>query len=153
MTDLMDKNQNSEFTEEEYYFISGFLIEAGSDTTRISISMALAGARAFPEWVERTQKQLDSVCGSQAKRLPEFSDMDSLPLAKAAIKESLRWKPAFSATGLSHALIKDDTFESFTFRAGTAVTFNSWVISHLDYEDPERFLDQDLDTPTKGYPS
>jgi cytochrome P450 len=37
------------------------------------------------------QKQLDEVVGND--RLPEFSDLDSLPYIHAIVKELMRWKP------------------------------------------------------------
>ncbi|SCO22925.1 related to cytochrome P450 [Fusarium fujikuroi] len=156
MTEFLERNTNGEFTEEESYWMAGTLIEAGSDTTRITLILILAAAVMYPDWVGRTQRQLDSVCGYKAERLPTFDDMAKLPLVKGVIKEGLRWKPSIVETGVPHALTKDDTFDGYRIAAGTVVTFNSWAISHLDYEEPERFyperfLDDDLDVPTKGH--
>lgn len=67
-------------------------MEAGSDTTRMSMNQVIAGAALFPDWVGRARRELDAVCGTNAERLPDFEDLDSLPLIKAAVKESLRWK-------------------------------------------------------------
>ncbi|KAL6401372.1 hypothetical protein AUP68_15241 [Ilyonectria robusta] len=155
MTELLDSNKD-DFEAEECYYICGTLIEAGSDTTRLTLNVALAAAVLQPDWVERTRKQLDEVCGANAERLPNFSDMDQLPLIKGVAKESLRWKPAIAETGIPHALTKDDEFEGYKLPAGAVVTYNHWAISHLDYEDPERFyperfLDEDLNAPTKGH--
>lgn len=68
------------------------MMEAGSDTTRMTMNQVIAGAALFPDWVERARKELDAVCGPNAERLPDFADLDSLPLIKAAVKESLRWR-------------------------------------------------------------
>ncbi|KAK7585721.1 hypothetical protein V3481_012007 [Fusarium oxysporum f. sp. vasinfectum] len=156
MTEFLDNNNDGEFSTEDCYFMGGTLIEAGSDTTRVTLMEILAAAVLYPDWVERTLEQLDSVCGSKAERLPDFGDMPQLPMIKGIIKESLRWKPAISETGIPHSLIKDDTFDGYKIAAGTVVTYNHWAISHLDYKDPERFyperfLDGDLDIPTKGH--
>ncbi|KAG4284981.1 hypothetical protein FPRO06_06241 [Fusarium proliferatum] len=153
---FLERNTNGEFTEEESYWMAGTLIEAGSDTTRITLILILAAAVMYPDWVGRTQRQLDSVCGYKAERLPTFDDMAKLPLVKGVIKEGLRWKSSIVETGVPHALTKDDTFDGYRIAAGTVVTYNSWAISHLDYEEPERFyperfLDDDLDVPTKGH--
>ncbi|PNP74826.1 hypothetical protein FNYG_11840 [Fusarium nygamai] len=156
MTEFLERNTNGNFTEEEIYWMSGTLIEAGSDTTRITLLVMLAAAALYPDWLGRTQKQLDSVCGYNAERLPTFDDMKKLPLVKGVIKEAMRWKPSIVETGVPHALTKDDSFDGYHIAAGTVVTFNSWAIAHLDYEEPERFyperfLDDDLDVPTKGH--
>ncbi|KAF5574468.1 cytochrome P450 monooxygenase [Fusarium subglutinans] len=134
MTELLDMNTDGEFSTEDCYFIGGTLIEAGSDTTRVTLMEILAAAVLYPDWVERALQQLDSVCGSNAERIPNFGDMPKLPLIKAIVKESMRWK----------------------LPQGTVVTINHWAISHLDHGEPERFyperfLDEDLDVPTKGH--
>ncbi|KAF4435967.1 cytochrome p450 [Fusarium acutatum] len=156
MTEFLDRNTKGEFTEEETYFMAGTLIEAGSDTTRTTLMVMMAAAVLYPDWVERVQKQLDSVCGYNAQRLPTFDDMTNLPLLKGVVKEALRWKPTTAETGVPHALTKDDSFDGYHIPAGTVVTYNSWAISHLDYEDPERFyperfLDEELEVPFRGH--
>ncbi|KAI6752560.1 hypothetical protein HG530_013929 [Fusarium avenaceum] len=156
MTEFLDNNKDGEFTTEDCYFMAGTLIEAGSDTTRVVLMEIIAAAVLYPDWVERAQQQLDSVCGSKAERLPGFDDLPQLPLIKGVMKEGLRWKPAIAETGIPHSLTKDDTFDGYKIAAGTVITYSHWAISHLDYENPERFyperfLDDDLDMPTKGH--
>lgn len=91
-SELLDSGAQVEFTRDQLLYILGTLMEAGSDTTRMSMNQVIAGATLFPDWVERARKELDAVCGPNAERLPSFADLDSLPLIKAAVKESLRWK-------------------------------------------------------------
>ncbi|KAF5227008.1 hypothetical protein FANTH_14906, partial [Fusarium anthophilum] len=156
MTEFLDRNTKGEFTEEETYFMAGTLIEAGSDTTRTTLMVMMAAAVLYPDWVERVQKQLDSICGYKAERLPTFNDMAKLPLLKGVVKEALRWKPTTAETGVPHALTKDDSFNGYRIAAGTVITYNSWAISHLDYDDPERFyperfVNKELEVPFKGH--
>lgn len=47
----------------------------------------------FPDVQCRAHQELDRVVGS--KRLPEFSDQESLPYITAVVKELLRWAPPF----------------------------------------------------------
>jgi len=61
-------------------------------------------------------------------------------------------------TGIPHALIKDDEFEGYRLPAGTVVTWNHWAISNsaTEYDSPdrfwpERFINDDLDSPAKGH--
>ncbi|KAF5548886.1 cytochrome p450 [Fusarium mexicanum] len=119
MTKFLDMNTDGEFSTEDCYFIGGTLIEAGSDTTRVTLMEILAAAVLYPDWVEGALQQLDSVCGSKAERLPDFGDMPKLTLIKAIVKESMRWKPAIGETGIPHSLIKDDTFDGYKIAAGT----------------------------------
>jgi len=70
--------------------VAGSLLEAGSDTTRVSLGQMIAGAATYPDWVERAREQLDAVCGKNAERLPQWSDYDNLPYIEAVVKESFR---------------------------------------------------------------
>ncbi|PCD26107.1 hypothetical protein AU210_012539 [Fusarium oxysporum f. sp. radicis-cucumerinum] len=157
MTELR-KDEESQFTRDEITFIAVTLLEAGSDTTRITMVSAIAAAAMYPDWVRRAREQLDEVCGKNAERLPTFEDMERLPYIQAVAKEATRWRPSNTQTGLPHALIKDDEFEGYRFPAGTVVTWNHWGISNdqKEYDDPmrfrpERFLDDDLSNPRKGH--
>ncbi|KAJ5801987.1 uncharacterized protein N7503_004437 [Penicillium pulvis] len=159
MTKLLESSAEKEnFTTEELAYIAGTLIEAGTDTTRTSVLELVAGTAMYPEWIPRARAELDSVCGHNADRLPEFDDRDRLPMIKAAIKESVRWRPSTAQTGVPHALTTDDEFEGYHIPAGTTVTWNHWAISHSETEYknaeqfyPDRFLDEDLDDIVKGH--
>ncbi|KAJ0106890.1 Cytochrome P450-like protein 60 [Diaporthe amygdali] len=157
-SELLDSGAKAEFTRDQLLYILGTLMEAGSDTTRMTMNQVIAGAALFPDWVERARKELDAVCGPSAERLPNFGDLDSLPLIKAAVKESLRWKPSIAETGIPHAITEDDEFEGYHIPAGTVVTYNNWGIANdpVEYDQPERFwperfLDEDIDKFLKGH--
>ena len=92
MSEFIKLGKDKDFDPATMYFIGGTLMEAGSDTTRQSLTQVVAGAALFPDWVERAREQLDEVCGYHADRLPTMEDAAKLPLVRAALKESLRWK-------------------------------------------------------------
>ncbi|KEF62901.1 uncharacterized protein A1O9_00875 [Exophiala aquamarina CBS 119918] len=156
MSQLIRSGKDKEFTRDQLLFMAGTLIEAGTDTTRISLNQLAAGSALFPDWIERARKELDAVCGSNAERLPVPEDAPSLPLIRAAAKESLRWNPSLGE--IAHSLTQDDSYEGYHFPAGTNVTWNHWAIAMdpNEYPEPERFypdrfLNEDLDKPTKGH--
>lgn len=155
----MDGSSKKEFqlTETEKLMIYSTLLEAGSDTSRSAITQMIAGAAAFPEWQRTARAHLDEVCGSNAERLPSFADRERLPYISAVVKETLRWRP-FIQTGVPRELTQDDTYEGYSFPAGTLFTWNAYALSlnDNDYEDavrfmPERFLNKDLNNPLKGH--
>ena len=66
--------ETAKLGETQTLFALGSLMEAGSDTSRMTISQILAAAATDNRWVKKAQNLLDQVCGSNAERLPEFSD-------------------------------------------------------------------------------
>lgn len=49
--------------------------------------MAMA---VHPEWMVNCQEEVDKVCG---ERLPTLDDAPNLPVIRACIKETMRWRP------------------------------------------------------------
>jgi cytochrome P450 len=156
--DFLKLSKNEGFDETQTLFVLGTMMEAGSDTTRVSIGQIIAGASTYPDWVKRARTQLDAVCGSNAERLPGWGDLDALPYITAVVKEGFRWRPNIAEIGAPTSLIKDDEYEGYKFPAGTIFTWNAWAIAldPKEYADPERFypdrfLNDDLNHPLKGH--
>ena len=120
-------------------FALGSLMEAGSDTSRMTLSQIIAAAATDSRWVKNAQAEIDSVCG-YGDRLPSFSDRKNLPYLSAVAKEGFRWRP-FAEIGVPHLLTVDDEFEGYRFPKNTVFTWNSWALalSEEEYEDPTRF--------------
>ncbi|KAK7704009.1 hypothetical protein SLS57_010663 [Botryosphaeria dothidea] len=156
--DFLQTKEAAEFGETQTLFVLGTLMEAGTDTSRLTVIDIIAGAATYPDWVERARKQLDAVCGANAERLPGWDDRDSLPYITAVVKEGFRWRPNIAEMGVPTALIKDDEYEGYRFPAGTVFTWNAWALA-LDSEEypeperfwPDRFLNEDLNNPMKGH--
>lgn len=45
----------------------------------------------YPDIQKKAQDEIDRFVGSS--RLPDYSDMDSLPYTEAVVRELLRWNP------------------------------------------------------------
>lgn len=127
------------------------MVEAGSDTTRNQNNVIVAAAATDPRWLRRVQAELDSICGSNAERLPTWSDRDKLPLIQGVIKESMRWRPNLTAAGLPHVSTEDIEYEGYLFEKGTVFSWNNWhlSLSEKEHEDPltfkpERFVNEHL---------
>ena len=91
----------------------------------------------YPDIQKKAQAEVDKVVGSS--RMPEVSDMDSLPYVTALIKEvarspffphcefvyltHFRWRPV-APTGFPHALIQDDTYNGYFLPKGATVYAN-----------------------------
>ncbi|KAK5265692.1 hypothetical protein LTR99_008830 [Exophiala xenobiotica] len=154
--DFLKETEKSNMDDDQKLFALGSLLEAGSDTSRMTMSQLIAAAVLQPDWVERAREQLDRVCGD-AKRLPRFEDKPNLPFITAAVKEGFRWYP-FGPIGVPHMMSQDDEYEGYKLPAGTMVTWNMHHLSRSpdEFEDPERFwperfMNDDLNNPLKGH--
>ena len=154
--DFLKETEKSNMDDDQKLFALGSLLEAGSDTSRMTMSQLIAAAVLQPDWVERAREQLDRVCGD-AQRLPRFEDKPNLPFITAAVKEGFRWYP-FGPIGVPHMMSQDDEYEGYKLPAGTMVTWNMHHLSRSpdEYQDPERFwperfMDDDLNNPLKGH--
>lgn len=157
-TDFLETKEAKNMTKVQKMFLLGTLIEAGSDTSRVTIGQIIAGAATYPDWVARARAQLDEVCGYNAERLPQFDDRPRLNYISAVAKEGFRWRPNIAEIGAPTMLIKDDEYEGYRFPTGTVFTWNAWAIAlnPNEYEDPERFwperfLNGEEELATKGH--
>lgn len=156
-TRFLKAPETKNYGQTQTYFALGSLMEAGSDTSRMTISQVMAAAVLDRRWVDTARQALDRVCGPNGERLPTIDDRISLPYITASVKEAFRWRP-FAEIGVPHLLIQDDEYEGYKFPAGTLFTWNATAIA-LDpneYEQPERFwperfLNDDVDHVLKGH--
>ncbi|CAL1701255.1 unnamed protein product [Somion occarium] len=117
----------------------GVAYAAGFDTTTAAGQGFILGMAMNPEFQRKAQAELEAVVGP--KRLPDFSDYESLPCCRAIVLESMRWLPV-TPFAIPHKLIQDDEYNGYLIPKGTTVIPNSWAMLHNpeDYPDPERFL-------------
>lgn len=91
-TKFLEDPESEKLGETQRLFALGSLMEAGSDTSRMTLSQIIAAAATDGRWVKDAQQELDRVCG-RAARLPDFSDRTKLPYLSAVVKEGFRWRP------------------------------------------------------------
>ncbi|KEZ39155.1 hypothetical protein SAPIO_CDS10562 [Scedosporium apiospermum] len=94
------------FSDDAAGYMSGSLLEAGSDTTASTLYGFILALLVWPEVQRRAQEEIDRVVGPN--RLPTMDDWDNLFYVRCCMKESLRWMPTVHL-GVPHAALKDDT--------------------------------------------
>ncbi|OCT46111.1 25-hydroxyvitamin D-1 alpha hydroxylase [Cladophialophora carrionii] len=135
---FLEKQAEYHLSDDEGAYVLGTLFEAGAGTTAAAMMSFALCMCLHPEWQQKMHDEVDRVVGDG--RMPDYSDMPSLPTCRAVIKEVLRWRPV-TAGGVPHELVKDDVYNGFFFPAGTNIHPNQWAI-HRDpelYPDPETF--------------
>ncbi|KPI40314.1 Fumitremorgin C synthase [Cyphellophora attinorum] len=136
------------FSDDQAAYISGTLLEAGSDTTSSTLYAFVLAMLLYPEAQKIAQEEIDRVVG---ERLPTMEDQEELPFVRACMKETLRWMPTTILGAVPHAVTKDDEYLGYTIPKGAGVMNNVWAI-HMDpvrhpqprQYRPERYLHDTL---------
>lgn len=134
------------FSDDQAAYISGTLLEAGSDTTSSTLYAFVQAMLLFPEVQQKAQEEIDRVVGSD--RLPNMEDESDLQYVRACMKETLRWMPTTILGAVPHAVTQDDVYRGYLIPKGAGVMNNVWSI-HMDPGrhpnprkfDPERYAD------------
>ncbi|KAI1735255.1 cytochrome P450 [Xylaria scruposa] len=135
--DLIKIQEKEGFSDDIAAYISGALLQAGSETTATILIAFVKAMIMFPEVAKKAQAQLDSVCGD---RLPELDDEPELPYIRACCKECLRWMPGF-LLGIPHASTQDDEYLNYHIPKGSTIIINVWGVHHDSrrHPNPEKF--------------
>ena len=144
--DMARQQQIDGFSDAHAAYISGSLLEAGSDTTSNTLYGFVQAMVLFPSVQKRAQAELDRVVGPN--RLPNMDDEPNLQYIRGCVKESLRWMPTAIIGSIPHAVTKDDEYMGYHIPKGAAVMNNVYTI-HMDPErypnprafDPDRYKD------------
>ncbi|KAI1125417.1 cytochrome P450 [Nemania abortiva] len=136
-SDLVRAQDELKFSDGVAGYLSGTLLEAGSDTSASTLIGFIQALLIFPEVSKLAQAELDRVCGD---RIPDLNDLPDLPYIRGCIKESLRWMPT-AILGIPHATTRDDEYLGYHIPKGASVMLNVWAI-HNDpsrHPNPRRF--------------
>ncbi|KAI4151746.1 MAG: hypothetical protein LQ341_000851 [Variospora aurantia] len=118
-------------------YISGSILQAGSETTSSILVGFIQAMVIFPEVAKKAQDEIDRICGD---RLPDLNDVQDLPYTRACMKESLRWMPLVPL-GIPHATTQDDQYMGYRIPKKATIILNLWTL-HLDpkrYPNPREF--------------
>ncbi|KAK3700020.1 hypothetical protein LTR37_016180 [Vermiconidia calcicola] len=137
--DFLENQSEFNLTDDKGAYVVGTMFEAGSGTTSAAMMSFVLAMVLHPLWFRKVQEEVDSVCG--AERMPYLDDVRQLPIVRAVIKETLRWRPV-TAGGLPHMSTKDDVYEGLFIPANTVIHPNQWAIHREPelYPQPESYL-------------
>ncbi|ORY71931.1 cytochrome P450 [Pseudomassariella vexata] len=104
--DLLRLQKAEDFSDDVACYMSGSLLQAGSETTSAILIGFVQAMVLFPEVSKEAQAEIDRVCGD---RLPDLNDFPNLPYTRGCIKESLRWMSTV-ILGVPHAVTQDYSY-------------------------------------------
>jgi hypothetical protein len=120
--DLVNSQNREGFSDNLACYISGSLLEAGSDTTYSTLVGWMQAMLLFPGVAKQAREELDRVCG---ERFPTLEDESKLQYIRGCVKESMRWMPT-GILGVPHAAMCDDEYMGYRIPKGASVIWNVW---------------------------
>lgn len=127
-----------DLSDDQAGYMSGSLLEAGSDMTSSTLHGFIKAMVLFPEVQKRAQEDIDRIVGPD--RMPNMDDEPKLQYIRGCVKETLRWMPT-TILGVPHALMQDDEYMGYRIPKGAVVIANNYTI-HMDpsrHPEPRRF--------------
>ncbi|CAN9132042.1 unnamed protein product [Alternaria alternata] len=117
--------------------VIGMMALVGIFTVTGPIYYFLISMVHHPEWQVKCQDEIDRVCGNNP---PAVADLPNLPILRACIKETMRWKPTVP-TGVAHEAEADDWFQGYFIPKGTRILPLDWAFlrNPVKYPQPEEF--------------
>ncbi|KAF7302672.1 Cytochrome P450 [Mycena chlorophos] len=144
--ELIENREKNDMSDLEIAYTCGTPFGAGVETTAGSLASFMLACVAYgPSFIPKAQAELDAVVGPN--RMPDFSDLESLPYVRAIVNETLRWRPVAVLGGTPHKSTEDFVYDGMYIPAGSTIIANLWGI-HLNPADfpnphvfdPERFM-------------
>ncbi|KAK4039004.1 cytochrome P450 [Parachaetomium inaequale] len=115
--------QNAEgFSDDQASYITGTLLEAGSDTTSSTL------------YAFKAHEEIDRVIGPN--RMPTMDDERDLQYVRGIVEESLRWMATTILGVVPHAVTQDDWYEGYLCPKNVN---NVWAINMDSARHPRRF--------------
>ncbi|KAH8898394.1 cytochrome P450 [Thozetella sp. PMI_491] len=121
----------------EAMYVVGQMAIAGALTIGSPIQSYFLAMCHYPQWQKKLQEEIDTVLGG---RCPQWEDREKLPMLRAVVKETIRWRPPVP-TGIPHAIEKDDVYNGYFIPAGATIHALEWGITRDEtmYPDPDTF--------------
>ncbi|KAL0943476.1 Fumitremorgin C synthase 1 [Colletotrichum truncatum] len=155
-------NESLVQTEKEEDFAAcmlGFQCLVGVVTISGPMQFFLMCMALHPEWLQRCQDEIESVCGD---RMPTRDDFSKLPTVRACLKETLRWRSGVPL-GVPHQCENDSEFQGVKIEKGTIILACEWNLNRVsenytdpDHYRPDRYLNPEFPTyqePLSHYPN
>ncbi|KAF7377443.1 Cytochrome p450 [Mycena sanguinolenta] len=146
--ELVEKQKELELDREMLGYLSGVLIETGSETTSSYLQSLILALVAYPEVQKKAHEEIDRVVGQH--RMPRLGDLEHLPYVQAIALETHRFRP-MTPYGIPHYTLATEEYKGYVIPKGSTIFINAWGIFHdpgkiavssIDfqlYDDPENF--------------
>ncbi|KAJ7677832.1 cytochrome P450 [Mycena polygramma] len=137
--ELVERQEELGMDREMTGYLSGVLIEAGSETTAAYLQSLVLALIAYPEAQKKAHEEIDRVVGGN--RMPTLEDLDNMPYIRALILENHRFR-AVATLLIPHCTLAAEEYKGYVIPKGATIFVNAWGIFHDPelFDDPESFI-------------
>ncbi|KAK9770477.1 putative Cytochrome P450 [Seiridium cardinale] len=140
---LLRNQERDGYNQVELEYITGFLMEGGSDTTAGAFETFILAMASHPKIQKKAQAEVDRVFGTKGVEIGRVK-ADELPYLRACFLETIRWRPGFPLS-IPHATTQNDSYKGFSIPANTTILMNIWAVHH----DPDEYNEPDAFNPDR----
>ncbi|CAA3012143.1 cytochrome P450 81E8-like [Olea europaea subsp. europaea] len=147
----LQESQPEYYTDTIIKGIMTIMLNAGTDTSAVTIEWALSVLLNHPEKLERAKAEIDSLVGND--RLVDESDLPKLHYLQAIISETFRLFPAAPLL-VPHEASDNCKIQGYDIPRGTILLVNAWTL-HRDpnvWDDPTSFKPERFEVGEVGPP-
>jgi len=137
-------NPEKLFDDHEAAYTVGMLATVAIFTITGPLYSFLLAMVLHQDWQEKVREELDRVLGD---RMVELADTPDLPMLRAAIKETIRWRPPVPL-GVPRLVEEDDVYNGYFIPKGTivhavdlAIARDEKIYPDCNSYNPGRWLD------------
>ncbi|SPJ78586.1 related to cytochrome P450 oxidoreductase [Fusarium torulosum] len=148
---FIENRDEQDITDDEAGYAFETMIAAGVASPHNLLLTFLFLMMEYPEWQKKLQEQVDQVVGKD--RQPCFEDIPNLPVVRAVVKESIRYRTIKAELGIPHRLEVDDIYQGYFFPKNTvfhgnlgAILMDKQLYPDQQLFNPARWLEQDYPT-------
>lgn len=123
-------------SDEDLAWIAGGLVEAGSQTSTVTMNNLILFLAGNPEVQKRASDEVRKAVGDS--RMPQMGDIPNLPYTFACVKEILRLCPV-PPWSLRHFTDADVTYKDIVIPKGTAIVCNTAALHYDPVQFPDPF--------------
>ncbi|MCJ1401245.1 hypothetical protein MMC11_004457 [Xylographa trunciseda] len=128
--------QKQGISDELAAWVTSGLVEAGSETTSVTLNNLILRLAANPAIQEPANEEISRIVGDE--RCPSFEDMPHLPYVRACTKEIMRIAP-LPTFGIKHHTDADITYKGQVIPKNTVLIGNLHAINFDSARYPEPF--------------
>ncbi|KAJ7916803.1 cytochrome P450 [Mycena leptocephala] len=130
--ELLERQEELELDREMTGYLSGVIIETGSETTTSYLQSLVLALVAYPDAQKKAHEEIDRVVGEQ--RMPTLNDLEHMPYIRAIILETHRFRP-MTPFGIPHYTLASEKYKGYVIPKGSTIFINAYL-----YDDPESFI-------------